>query len=107
MTEWIVTSEFQFLTCLPPTVHRGDYAGMQRVTELCLQFNFAGFGFEKDPIAITDSLRPGGTRVNFQERVRNGATQSRNIAMLFVAKVNVSEKCQGERVFIDGVTIAR
>jgi len=65
---------------------------VERVVQLHFEFNSSCFGFEKDPFTFGNSIRFRRSRMNFDERFRNSAAQAWDVAVLFVAEVDVSEK---------------
>ena len=95
-----MAGELQLLAGLPPSVHCRDYVWMKRLVELCFEFHSSGCGFQKDPVAIFDFLSTGAARMDFQFWVWNRAAESWDVAMLFVAEMDVSEKSQREWVLI-------
>ena len=90
--ERVVAGEFQFLAGLPPAVDGGDDVRVERVVQLCFEFYSTCFGFEKNPFTFGNSIRFRRCRINFDERFGNRAAQAGDVAVLFVAEVDVSKK---------------
>jgi len=91
VTERVVAGEVQFLAGLPPTVDGCDNVQVERVVQLRFEFNSSCFRFEKSPITFGNSIRFCRCRMNFDERFWNRAAQARDVAVLFIAKMDVSE----------------
>ena len=88
-----MAANFQFLATLPPAVDGGDDMGVERVVEFRLEFHFAGFRFQKNPVAVGDTICRRGCRINFDKRFWYDAAQARNVAVLLIAEVDISKEC--------------